>query len=295
MIYRHRPRASVAGLHRSAARQTDALLRHAVAAPRKRCSAAAARAALRLACLLLPLALTACERSVQNMYDQPRGKPYRATALFPDGSMGRMPPPGTVPYSQGASAEASSGRAGADDTAAQARADAAQSMPYPITADLLLRGQQRYNIYCMPCHSPVGDGDGRIVQRGFPAPPTYHQDRLRKAPDRHIYDVISNGFGVMQRYSDRLTPEDRWAIVAFVRALQLSQDARVDQLPPDVRAQAQAQLGRRGMAPAAPESGKTLPAPAPDAGQGGATAPPDRPNDTAGGDTRKYEADHDAR
>jgi mono/diheme cytochrome c family protein len=200
------------------------------------------RGIVRLGCLLLPLALAACERSAQNMYDQPRGKPYRASSLFPDGAMSRVPPSGTVPYSQGAAAEASSGRVGADDAVRQAQADAAQSQPYPMTPALLLRGKDRYGIYCMPCHSPVGDGDGRIVRRGFPAPPSYHQDRLRDAPDRHIYDVISNGFGVMNRYGDRITPEDRWAIVAFVRALQLSQDAKVAQLPADVQKDVRAQL-----------------------------------------------------
>lgn len=265
-------------------------------------AAVAARAARRLACLLLPLALGACERSAQNMYDQPRGKPYRASSLFPDGAMGRTPPPGTVPYSQGASAEASSGRVGTDDAAAQARADTMQSMPYPITADLLLRGQQRYGIYCMPCHSPVGDGDGRIAQRGFPAPPSYHQDRLRNAPDRHIYDVISNGFGVMKRYSDRLTPEDRWAVVAFVRALQLSQDAKVAQLPADVRAQVQAQLDRQDVVPGRavngkdgqPAGGAATSATGPQEKRGGAAAPAllDRPNGKVGGNTGERDASH---
>jgi mono/diheme cytochrome c family protein len=91
-------------------------------------------------------------------------------------------------------------------------------------------------IYCMPCHSPAGDGDGLVVRRGFPAPPTYHQDRLRNVPDRHIYDVIRNGYGVMVPYGDRVEPADRWAIVAFIRALQLSRHAEVASLPPDVRA-----------------------------------------------------------
>ena len=91
---------------------------------------------------------------------------------------------------------------------------------------LLHRGQERFNIYCAPCHSPVGDGDGMVVRRGFPAPPSYHIDRLRQAPARDFYDVMTNGYGVMRPYSDRVSPEDRWAIVAYIRALQLSQYAR---------------------------------------------------------------------
>jgi mono/diheme cytochrome c family protein len=198
-----------------------------------------------LICILV-LPLAACERAKQDMYDQARGKPYRASSLFPDGNMSRTPPPGTVPYARGPQALASSGRLGTDASREQARADAAREMPFPITAKLLRRGQDRYAIYCMPCHSPLGDGDGRIVERGFPAPPTYHQDRLRQAPDRHLYDVISKGFGAMRPYGDRIAPEDRWAIVAFVRALQLSQRARVDALPDDARQRALKELGEPG-------------------------------------------------
>lgn len=188
------------------------------------------------------LALAGCERARQDMYDQPRGKPDRESSLFPDGKLSRMPPAGAVPHAHGPVALSSSGRRGADETREQALADAAPAMPYPITPALLRRGQDRYGIYCMPCHSPVGDGDGRVVERGFPAPPTYHEDRLRQAPDRHIYDVISQGFGAMRPYGDRLAPSDRWAIVAFVRALQLSQHAPVDDLPDDVRQRARRQL-----------------------------------------------------
>ena len=101
---------------------------------------------------------------------------------------------------------------------------------------LLEKGRERYMIYCMPCHSPAGDGDGLVVRRGFPAPPTFHQDRLRVASDRHVYDVIKNGYGVMVPYGDRIEPHERWAIVAFVRALQLSQHAPVAGLPPSLRA-----------------------------------------------------------
>jgi mono/diheme cytochrome c family protein len=121
---------------------------------------------------------------------------------------------------------------------------------------MLRQGQMLYGVYCMPCHSPAGDGDGRIVERGFPAPPSYHSDRLRAVPDRHIYDVISNGFGVMAAYGDRIRPEDRWAIVAFVRALQLSQHAELDKLPADVRTQAQAALASASDTGTSPAPGR---------------------------------------
>ncbi|HEX7368702.1 MAG TPA: cytochrome c, partial [Rhodanobacteraceae bacterium] len=97
--------------------------------------------------------------------------------------------------------------------------------PLPITPALLARGQQRFNIYCAPCHSRVGDGDGMIAERGFPHPPSYHTPALRNAPDSHFYKVITDGYGVMYSYADRVSPRDRWAIVAYIRALQLSQHA----------------------------------------------------------------------
>jgi mono/diheme cytochrome c family protein len=111
----------------------------------------------------------------------------------------------------------------------------ADSVPAQPSQDLLLRGQERYDIYCLPCHSAVGDGDGPVVRRGFPAPPSYHQPRLIAAPDRHFYDVISHGYGVMFSYADRVAPADRWAIVAYIRALQLSQHAPVASLPAALR------------------------------------------------------------
>jgi mono/diheme cytochrome c family protein len=186
-----------------------------------------------------------CEKAKQDMYDQPRYKPTAASPLFPDGAASRQPPAGTVPHAIGAFAGTSSGRAGEGNVEREQAALAAQGMPYPVTQQLLRRGQERYTIYCMPCHSPVGDGDGRVVRRGFPAPPSYHQDRLRNAPDRHFFDVISNGYGIMFSYADRVDPPDRWAIVAYIRALQLAQHAPVDALD----ASARAQLEQRGGQP----------------------------------------------
>lgn len=106
------------------------------------------------------------------------------------------------------------------------------AVPHPVDRALLERGRERYGIHCAPCHSPVGDGQGMIVQRGYPAPPSYHTPRLRAVSDRHIYQVISHGYGIMFAYAARIAPRDRWAIVAYVRALQLSQHAPAEWLPP---------------------------------------------------------------
>jgi mono/diheme cytochrome c family protein len=174
------------------------------------------------------LALGACEKLARNMYDQPRYKPMRASGLFADGSSARPPVPGSVAASSGVLAGTSSGRVGAELESTRARDEAAQQNPYPITMALLRHGRERFDIYCAPCHSPVGDGDGMVARRGFPHPPSYHIDRLRSAPDRHFFDVMTQGYGVMRPYADRVAPEDRWAIVAYIRALQLSQYARAE-------------------------------------------------------------------
>ncbi len=105
----------------------------------------------------------------------------------------------------------------------------------PVTLALLQRGQERFRIDCTPCHSELGDGRGMVVQRGFPAPPSYHSDRLRAAPVQHFYDVITNGYGAMYSFADRVRPEDRWAIAAYIRALQQSQNATLADVPPDRR------------------------------------------------------------
>jgi len=108
--------------------------------------------------------------------------------------------------------------------------------PMPrITRALLQRGQERFEIYCAVCHGLAGYGDGQIVQRGFPAPPSYHSDRLRRVSNQHIYDVITQGYGVMYSYAQRVAPPDRWAIVAYIRTLQASQHVPVEQLTPAQR------------------------------------------------------------
>ena len=153
--------------------------------------------------------LAACDLS---MTQQRKLKTYAPTALWPDGSSARPLP---------------------DNVVAQgdvARAAAAQNPP-PVTADLLTRGQQRFGIFCAPCHGLAGDGDGIIVAHGFPAPPSYHIDRLAAAPAQHFYDVMTSGYGVMFSYADRVDEKDRWAIAAYIRALQLSRRASLADVP----------------------------------------------------------------
>ena len=215
------------------------------------------RAWAALACTAIALALSGCEKAMQDMYNPPRYKPLGASAFWPDGRASRPEVAGAIAYSGGASAGTSSGRLGVlplpvqqaptypVDDAGRVKADltpaSAQplvaSNPLPLDRQTLERGRQRFDIYCSPCHSVVGDGDGMIVRRGFPSPPSYHTDRLRNAPDAHFYSVITNGYGMMYSYADRVAPDDRWAIVAYIRALQLSQNARIDDVPPQRRAE----------------------------------------------------------
>jgi len=183
--------------------------------------------------LLLVLAactLAGCERTMKDMYEQPRLGRDAASPLFPDGKGSRPPPPGSVPVAVGDLAQASSGRHGRAELVARDAANAA-SAPAGVDLALLQRGQQRYGVYCTPCHGLLGDGDGMVARRGFPHPPSFHEARLRDAPDRHLFDVITQGHGVMRPYADRVTPQDRWAIVAYVRALQLSRSAPAGTLP----------------------------------------------------------------
>ncbi len=210
-----------------------------------------------LALIAAACALGGCERTMKNMYVQPKLGPDAASPLWADGKGSRPPPPGSVPVAMGDLAKTSSGRRGRDEVQAREAADAASAPPATDLA-LLQRGQARFDVYCAPCHSIVGDGDGMIARRGFPHPPTFHQARLREAPDRHFYEVVTQGYGVMVSYADRVTPQDRWAIVAYIRALQLSQDAPLAALPPELQA------GLRALpAPArAPASRASAPAPA---------------------------------
>jgi mono/diheme cytochrome c family protein len=114
-------------------------------------------------------------------------------------------------------------------------------LPVPLTRELLARGHQRFDIFCSPCHGRLGEGTGMVVRRGFKQPSTYHVDRLRQAPIGYFFDVMSNGFGVMSSYASQIPPEDRWAIAAYVRALQLSQNFEAARLAPEDRARLDAE------------------------------------------------------
>jgi mono/diheme cytochrome c family protein len=156
------------------------------------------------ACLLL-----GCDLS---MTEQRKLKTYAPTALWPDGTSAR-------PLATGVVAQGDVQRA------------SVETNPPAVSEALLARGRERYGIFCSPCHGLAGDGDGVIVQHGFPAPPSYHIDRLLAAPAQHFYDVMANGYGVMFSYADRVSPHDRWAIAAYIRALQLSRRAKVAEIP----------------------------------------------------------------
>ena len=174
-----------------------------------------------------------------DMQDQPRYKAYKQSDFFPDKRASRDPVDGTVARGQlhenkafytgkidnpnpNAPVQTSTDASG--NTVVTSFPNDIDEFPIPVTKELIERGQERFKIYCIVCHGPVGNGDGMIVRRGFPKPPTYHDDRLRNAPVGHFFDVITNGFGRMNSYAYQVQPADRWAIVAYIRALQLSQN-----------------------------------------------------------------------
>jgi mono/diheme cytochrome c family protein len=159
------------------------------------------------------------------MYNQPKAKTYSASEFFADGASARPIPAHTVEFHGAREDEAFSTGLTNGVLVAQ--------LPLPLTPQLLQRGRERYEIYCAVCHGASGDGQGEVVHRGYPAPPTYHSERLRNAPIGHFYDVITNGYGVMYSYASRVEPEDRWAIATYIRALQLSQHAAEGDLTPN--------------------------------------------------------------
>ena len=176
--------------------------------------------------LFFLLTLGACRN---DMHDQPRMKPLRRSDFFADAREGRPLLPGTV----------ARGELNEDAyylTGYQAPGQYGNRLPFPLTAQVLARGQERFNIYCSPCHSRVGDGNGMIVQRGYRKPPSFHTDALRNAPLGHFYDVMTNGFGAMPDYAQQVPPSDRWAIAAYIRALQLAQSATLADVPQNMRA-----------------------------------------------------------
>jgi mono/diheme cytochrome c family protein len=180
-----------------------------------------------LAAALCAIALSGCDEAIrQDMANQPKNRPESASDFFADGRSVRPLVENTV------------ARGSLDNDVYNVPKDFAGFPPaVKVNERLLRRGEDRYRIFCTPCHGLQGDGQGMIATRGMKHPPSYHIDRLRQAPNGYFYDVITNGFGAMYSYSERIPPADRWAIVAYVRALQLSRNAKAADLPPDLRQQ----------------------------------------------------------
>lgn len=181
-----------------------------------------------------------------DMQDQPRYKSYKSSTFFKNGMGSRPPVEGTV--ARGNLREDAALYTGKKDTVSTEQVqstigpggntlvtsfpNAIDTFPIAVTKETLDRGEQRYQIFCGVCHGPVGNGDGMIVRRGFPKPPTYHDDRLRNAPVGHFFDVATNGWGRMNGYASQISVQDRWAIVAYIRALQISQNPNGGQMMP---------------------------------------------------------------
>jgi mono/diheme cytochrome c family protein len=179
---------------------------------------------MKLRLLVFCVALCACRRG---MVDQPRLKPLAEDHFMANGGGSRPIPAHTVARGHLDEDEAFfSGKIGDK---------LVTDFPAPVTRETLSRGRERFEIHCAVCHGSIGDGNGIIVQRGFPRPPSLHEPRLRDAPVGHFFDVITNGYGVMYSYAARVEPTDRWAIAAYIRALQLSQHATPNEVPPDER------------------------------------------------------------
>jgi mono/diheme cytochrome c family protein len=179
------------------------------------------RCALRFGVLLVATWLTGCD--MRDMYNQPKYTPLQRSEFFDDERSARPMVPDTVARGQLRTNEAF--------YAGTVSGKFVESIPLPVDSTLLWRGQERYDVFCAPCHDRTGAGNGMIVQRGFRQPASFHVQRLRDAPAGYFYDVITRGFGAMQDYAAQITPEDRWAIVAYMRALQLSQNATVADVP----------------------------------------------------------------
>jgi mono/diheme cytochrome c family protein len=179
---------------------------------------------LKLFVCLAVLATAGCR---QDMHDAPRYEPLEASTFFADGRSARLPVANTVARGQLR-----------EDTLlyeGKINGQLADEFPMPVTADVMARGQERFNVFCAPCHGRTGQGNGMIVLRGYRRPPSFHEERLRTAPVGHFFDVITNGFGAMPDYAAQVRVEDRWAIIAYLRALQLSEHATLADVPPAQR------------------------------------------------------------
>lgn len=184
------------------------------------------------------LLITGCDVVPLHMRVQPRYEPLDPSPLWEDGTSARPLPANTMPRGHW-------GEIKQDPvyyTGKVSEEEYVQVVPMDVNRDVLLKGQERFDIFCAPCHGADGYGNGMIVQRGMKQPPSLHDQRLRDQPDGYIYEVIGNGFGAMYSYASRVPPDDRWAIVAYVRALQFSQNVNVNDLPADVRQQIESEL-----------------------------------------------------
>jgi mono/diheme cytochrome c family protein len=179
------------------------------------------RVALGLAAASLLAVLAGCRNDMQN---QNKLVPYRESGFFPDGSSARLPPAHTVARGEL--------RAEAAYYTGISHGRPIAELPFPLTREVLRRGRERFDIFCAPCHGRLGDGHGMIVTRGYKQPPSLHTDALRSAQVGHFFDVTTQGFGVMPSYAAQVSVADRWAIAAYIRALQYSQGARLADLPP---------------------------------------------------------------
>jgi hypothetical protein len=168
------------------------------------------------------------------MFHQPYSKPLESSDFFQDNHMASRP---VVLHT------VARGHLRADQVfyTGKIGTNLVEVFPFPVTREVLERGQERFNIYCSPCHGRTGDGIGMVVQRGFPPPPSYHIDRLRQAPVGHFFDVITQGYGVMYSYAVRVEPADRWAIAAYIRVLQKSHEGTIKDVPSGQRAQLETQ------------------------------------------------------
>lgn len=213
---------------------------------------------------LLGLALTGCLLTSagcrQNMHNQHKIEPYEANSFFDDGQGARPIPAHTVARGDLREGSAYTGLDAANKPVAQ--------LPPGMTVDraFLMRGQERFNIYCSPCHGRMGDGRGMIVRRGYKQPTSFHDPRLRAAQVGYFFSVMTDGFGVMPSYAPQIPVRDRWAVAAYVRALQYSQSARLAELPADVRGRVEAELAGGAPAPQTHgQQGVQSPAPLPEA------------------------------
>lgn len=199
-------------------------------------SRAVVRGVLALSCCLAVLSGAGCGVR-KAMYDQPKVRSLGASDFFADGQGSRTLVPGTI----------ARGKLHSDTLLFEGLSAGrpAEQFPMEVTREVVLRGRERFDIYCAPCHDRTGSGNGMVVQRGFKRPPSFHDPRLRTVPAGYVYSVIRNGFGQMPSYARQIPPEDRWAIVAYIRALQLSHQAAITDVPADERAELLAKGGEQ--------------------------------------------------